>query len=89
MKREELNNIVKHLALLGQLGLSVLMPTLLCLLFCFFLTSRLGVGMWVYILGFFFGFGGSIMTAYKFYLSEIAKNKKDDKEKKVSFNKHL
>lgn len=47
--------------------------------------------MWIYIVGFFFGIGASFMTAYKFYLSEIQKEKKENKNKKkrVSFNKHM
>ena len=87
MKRRELNEIVKQISLLGQLGLSIIMPLLICILICWYLTSRHGVGLWVYILGFFFGLGGSAMTVYKFYLSQIRDTKKEDK-KKVSFNRH-
>ncbi len=84
--KNDLSKIFKHLTLLTQLGLSLIMPLLMCLAFCWFLTYKFGVGVWVYILGFFFGLGASFMTAYKFYMSQTRKNK-DDK-KKVSFNRH-
>lgn len=89
MKRAELNSIVKHVALLGQLGLSVLMPLLLCLAFCWYLNTKHNVGLWIYLIGFFFGIGSSFMTAYKFYQNEIQKEKKENKKKRVSFNRHV
>ena len=87
MKRGELHEIAKHIALLSQLGLSIIMPLLLCIALCWYLTTYHNVGLWVYIPGFFFGLGGSAMTVYKFYLSEIRKSKKEEK-KTVSFNRH-
>ena len=90
MKREDFNNILKNMALLSQLGLSIVMPMLICIALCWYLNAQKGVGMWIYFVGFFFGIGASFMTAYKFYLSEIQKEKKENKKKKkrVSFNKH-
>ena len=87
MKRVEFNEIVKHIALLGQLGLSIIMPLLLCIALCWYLTTYRNVGYWVYIPGFILGLGGSAMTVYKFYLSEIRKTNKEEK-KSVSFNRH-
>lgn len=87
MKREELRNIFKNVALLSQLGLSIIMPILICIGICAFLTNRLSVGSWIYILGFVFGLGASFMTVYKFYLAETNKSKKEEK-KTVSFNSH-
>lgn len=89
VKRDVFNSIVKNIALLGQLGLSVIMPLLLCIALCWYLTTRLEVGMWVYIPGFLFGLGSSFMTAYKFYLAQVQKDKKEEKKTRVSFNKHL
>lgn len=89
MSREELNKIVKNLALITQLGLSFIMPTLLCVWLSWYLNMKKGVGLWIYIPGFILGLGSSFMTAYKFYLSVISKEKKEDKDKKVSFNEHL
>ncbi len=89
------SDIFKQLALLTQFGLSLLMPTLLCVLGCAFLVSKTGLGEWIFIPGFFFGLGGSAVTAMKFYrmaLKDTDRHKKkfeDDKRKnKVFFNDH-
>lgn len=81
-------DIIQQITWFTQLGLSLVMPLLLCILLCVYLTDRKNVGLWVYIPGFFFGLGGSGMTAYKFYLSEVGKSRKEEKKKKVSFNRH-
>ena len=84
-------DIYKNVLMLSQLGLSFITPLLLCLALCWLLTDKAGVGGWVYILGFFFGLGGSFMTAYKFYLSTVRQEEMDKclKKKKFSSNKHL
>lgn len=81
-------DISKSITMIGQLGLSVIMPTLLCVLLCWYITSKTNIGSWIYIVGFFFGIGASFMTAYKFYQQEVSKSKKE-KKKKVSFNSHI
>ncbi len=77
--------------MVGQLGLSLLMPLLICLFLCYFLVTRLCLGGWVFIPGFIFGLGSSAMTAWKVYLSVSKKQNKDRKKrgpKEVSFNIH-
>ena len=81
-------DILKNITMLTQLGLSFITPLLLCLGLCWWLHSHMGVGGWVFIPGFFFGLGGSAMTAYKFYLSIVSRQKKEKKKSKVSFNRH-
>lgn len=81
-------DIVKNITMLTQFGLSFITPLLVCLGVCWWLYSGIGVGGWVFILGFFFGMGGSGMVAYKFYLSITNKQKKEKKKSKVSFNRH-
>lgn len=82
--------ILKQITLLSQLGLSILMPLLICLGICAYLTNKVGVGGWVFIPGFIMGFGSSFMTAYKFYMAVIKKESKEkDKKEKVYFNKHF
>ncbi len=85
---KHLSDIGKNLALLTQLGLSLIMPLLLCLGGCYFLTSRLGIGGWIYIPGFFFGLGGSATTGYKFYKMIMKDEKANDRKDRVSFNRH-
>ncbi len=83
------SELVKNITMLSQLGLSLITPILLCLAICWMLVSKTGVGGWIYILGFFFGLGGSGTVAYKFYLSISRQHEKEEKKKKVSFNRHL
>ncbi len=89
-KTTDFSKIMTQFAMVGQLGLSLVMPLLLCIAACYLLTTKAGLPGWIYIIGFFFGLGGSMMTAYKVYLEVMKKNqgKKRDKEE-VSFNKHI
>ena len=84
---KDLAKFSKQLILLTQFGLSVIMPLLLCLLGCWLLVDKLAVGGWIYIPGFFFGLGGSGMTAWKMYLSVQKDMDKKPKSKK-SYNNH-
>lgn len=86
---KNVSKTLRNLTLLTQLGLSLIMPILLCILFCWFLTSQFGIGGWIYIIGIIFGLGGSFMTGYKLYLSESAKSKKEAEKQKVNFNSHF
>ena len=82
--------MITNLTMLTQFGLSLVTPLFLCLALCWWLNVHTGVGGWVYILGFFFGMGGSGMVAYKLYLSVVGRQKKEDKNKrKKSFNRHI
>lgn len=81
-------DILKNITLLTQFGLSFITPLLVCLGVCWWLSSHMGVGGWVFIPGFFFGMGGSGMVAYKLYLSVITREKKNRKKQKVFFIKH-
>ncbi len=91
MQIKRMSEILSQFAMIGQLGLSLLMPLLLCLFACYLLYSKLSVGVWVYIPGFILGLGGSMTTAYKVYLSVIHREEKKKKEKnpnEIYFNKH-
>ena len=85
------SSIFKQLSMLSQFGLSLLTPTLLCLLVCWWLTAKLGLGAWIYIPGFILGLGSSFMTAWKFYVKIMSANKKlsDDRKDKHFFNSHM
>lgn len=88
-KMKILADNLKHITMLTQFGLSFITPLLLCLAGCWWLNTRAGVGGWIYILGFFFGMGGSGMVAYKLYLSVTRKQQTDKtKKKRISFNRH-
>lgn len=81
---------MRHITMVGQLGLSLAMPLLICIFVCYELCTRAGVGVWVYLPGILFGLGSSFMTAYKVYLAVTKKNKKRERgENEVSFNRHV
>lgn len=81
--------LMKNITILTQFGLSLVAPLLMCLGICMWLSQRMDIGGWIYIPAFFFGLGGSGMVGYKLYLSVQNRHKKEEKKKKVSFNKHL
>lgn len=92
MQMKEISKLLSQFAMVGQLGLSLLMPLLLCLFACYLLCTKLSVGVWVYIPGFIMGLGGSWMTAYKVYLSVVHREEKKKKARdpnEVYFNKHF
>ena len=87
-KKKKMREALKNLTLLSQLGLSLVVPVLMCVFLCYWLTTRFGFGSWIYIPGFILGLGSSAMTAWKFYTAVIMKNKKNEKKKPPSFNRH-
>jgi hypothetical protein len=89
---KRISQLASQFAMVGQLGLSLLMPLLLCLFGCYLLVSKLSVGAWVYIPGFILGLGSSMMTAYKVYLSVVHKEEKKKIKRnpnEVYFSKHI
>ena len=82
MKKTDLRDVFRNLALASQFGISFISPLLLCVVLCWWLTTRLGLGGWIYIPGFFFGLGGSFSIAYKLYLTVTGQLKKEKKKKK-------
>ncbi len=91
MQSDKIRNL-SQFVMVGQLGLSLLVPLLLCLFLCYYLTTRFSIGGWVYIPGFILGLGGSCMTAWKVYLSVLRKDKDKTRSRRgadeVSFNRH-
>ncbi len=81
--------ISQRLIMLGQLGLSLMMPLLICFGACYLLTTRMGLGLWIYLPGFIFGLGASFMTAYKMWLSVSAREKKKGEKEPPAFNRHM
>ena len=80
--------ISQRLIMIGQLDLSLLMPLLICMGICYLLISKAGIGLWIYIPGFILGLGASFMTAYKLWLSVIAREKERGEEEPPAFNLH-
>ena len=82
------SELLKNITMVTQFGLSLLMPLLLCVLFCWWLTTRFGIGGWIFIPGFFFGLGSSGMTAWKLYKSVMNREEKERDSHPVAFNRH-
>ena len=92
MEVRNVSKLIGQFAMVGQLGLSLLMPLLMCLFACYLLVSKLSAPVWIYIPGFILGLGASMTTAYKVYLSVIHREEKKKKERdsgEVYFNKHV
>ena len=83
------SDILKNVSMLTQFGLSLLTPLLLCLGICWWLSNRFDLGGWIYLLGFFFGLGGSGSVAWKMYCSVLHRQEKGKKEEKAAFNRHI
>ena len=80
--------ILKQISMLTQFGLSFITPLLLCLGICYLLCSRVGLGGWIYILGFFFGLGGSFTVAWKMYRQVQKDGKKNSTPPVKGYNRH-
>ena len=92
MEVRSVSKLIGQFAMVGQLGLSLLMPLLMCIVACYLLNTRLGIGVWVYIPGFILGLGASMTTAYKVYLSVVHKEEKKKLKRnpdEVYISKHL
>lgn len=86
---QKYQSILRNVTMIGQLGLSLIMPVLLCMFGCYFLTVRLQIGSWIYIPGLVLGIGASATTAWKTYRMIISREKKKEDDRGPSFNRHL
>lgn len=77
-----------NISMLTQLGLSLIMPVLLCIALCYYLTTHFALPGWIFIPGIFFGLGGSFATAYRFYRMIMKDEKKNERADSTSFNIH-
>jgi hypothetical protein len=84
------SKIFAQLAMLGQLGLSLAMPMLMCLGVCYMLCTRMHAPLWIYLPGMILGIGASFMTAYKVYLAVTGKEKRRPRDPdERSYNRHM
>jgi len=72
---------------LFQLGLSIVMPLLLCLAACWWLTTRRGWPDWIFIPGCLAGIGGSAV-AFRNFARMIIKRFRNDSRRSSSYNRH-
>ncbi|MDD4851139.1 MAG: AtpZ/AtpI family protein [Gemmiger sp.] len=79
---------LENLVWLTQFGLSLLMPLLLCLAGCWWLTTNAGVGGWVYLPGFLLGLGGGAAAFRQFARMLQKKADADKPNHPAGFNRH-
>ena len=92
MEVRNVSKLIGQFAMVGQLGLSLLMPLLMCLFACYLFVSKVSAPVWIYIPGFILGLGASMTTAYKVYLSVVQKEEKKKIKRnpnEVYFSKHI
>ena len=92
MEVRNVSKLIGQFAMVGQLGLSLLMPLLMCLFACYLLVSKVSAPVWIYIPGFILGLGASMTTAYMVYLSVVQKEEKKKIKRnpnEVYFSKHI
>lgn len=79
---------VEQIAWVGQLGFSLLFP-LVCLLgLCWLLTTRFGVGGWVYVPGILLGLAVGASTFLQFARKWMKRAERDAKRRSSGFNQH-
>lgn len=66
-KHQILKECMENLALLSQLGLSIVIPPLLCLYAANWLRNRLDLGLWMMAVALILGLGGSVVNFWRFW----------------------
>lgn len=80
--------LLRNLAWLTQLGLSIIAPPVLCIGGCWWLQNRFSLGGWIMALGIVLGLGASVSGAAQFYRMVRRQADKDKKDKPDAFNTH-
>ena len=71
---------MENLALLTQLGVSIAVPPILCLLAANWLRGKWGLGLWIMIVALVLGLGGSASNVWKFW-KQLKKREERDENK--------
>lgn len=71
---------MKYLSLLSQLGISVIVPPLLCILATLWLKNRFGLGDWVVLVGILIGMAVGLTSLFNYFQIAIKDAKKSQKE---------
>lgn len=82
---KKIYNSLKNLSMLSQLGLSVIVPPLLCILLSTWLKNKFGLGDWVVVVGILFGVAGGITSLFNYFKIAIKDAKKSQQEYEDKF----
>lgn len=88
MEPNPLYRIFEDLLWLTQLGLSMLLPLVVCLWGCSWLTSHAGVGGWVYLPGVLVGLGCGAATFRRFARMMLKRAERTKSDRPAGFNRH-
>lgn len=84
----QFTKILRGVALLTQLGLSVAAPPLLTVWLSQWLQKRFELGAWVTIVGLVVGLISSACGLYQFYKSILRQSERDSEKQPPSFDSH-
>ena len=80
--------ILRGVALLTQLGLSVAAPPLLLVWLAQWLQKRYELGAWVTLVGLVVGLVSSACGLYQFYKTILRQSERDTEQQPPSFDRH-
>lgn len=84
--------VLENLVYVGQLGLDLIMPSLMCLGAAWFLDSHMGWGIWLYFVGLFLGIAAGALNFRKFcdrVVMKGYKKKPEQDRKRINYSKHF
>ena len=81
--------IAKGIALVGQIGFSLITPPVLMTLLGYWLSMRFQLGSWVIIVFMIFGLLAAFSTAYSMYKRIIKDPEGADEKRPASFRDHI
>ena len=78
----------KNIVWLTQLGLSIAVPPVLCILGAVWLRNRFALGGWVVAAGVVLGLGAAFMSLWQNLRAMDRQAKEDDRDTGTNFNDH-
>lgn len=79
---------LRYLAWMTQLGLSIAMPLVLCIVGSCWLQDRFDLGKWVVAVGVFLGIGGAASSLWSIFKQMQREGDREDRKPPISFNDH-
>ena len=85
---KDFTKIMRGVALLTQLGLSVAAPPVLMIWLAQWLQNRYALGAWTTIVALVAGFISSACGLYQFYKTTLGQSERESKKHPPSFDRH-
>ena len=84
-----MQKLCRGIALVGQLGFSLITPPVVLLWLAHLLQSKYGLGVWITIVALLLGLLTSASTALQFYRKLTAKKNKNDPKPPRGYGDHI